>query len=174
MGNNGELTTCPNNGKWVVRDNRRFIKDFGRICKPLDRLTGNVPWQWGLEEQAAFDTLKERFTQNPVLCLYDPNRDTRIEVDASGYATGGVLAQLQDDGKWHPIAYCCDLWSSETGTRLTSRVGVRRRVLCSESGVRLDAQGWRQVALTEVSTKEIQQGSPGDKRSKLSLQVVSV
>ena len=84
---------------------RRFIKDFGRICKPLDRLTGNVPWQWGPEEQAAFDTLKERFTQNPVLCLYDPNRDTRIEVDASGYATGGVLAQLQDDGKWHPITY---------------------------------------------------------------------
>ena len=84
---------------------RRFIKDFGRICKPLDRLTGNVPWQWGPEEQAAFDTLKERFTQNPVLCLYDLNRDTRIEVDASGYATGGVLAQLQDDGKWHPIAY---------------------------------------------------------------------
>ena len=39
------------------------------------------------------------------MCLYDPNRDTRIEVDASGYAIGGVLAQLQDDGKWHPIAY---------------------------------------------------------------------
>ncbi len=32
-------------------------------------------------------------------------RETHIEVDVSGYATGGVLAQLQDDGKWHPIVY---------------------------------------------------------------------
>ena len=24
---------------------RRFIKDFGSICRPLDRLTGKVPWQ---------------------------------------------------------------------------------------------------------------------------------
>ena len=37
--------------------------------------------------------------------MYDPNKDTRIEVDASEYATGGVLAQLQDDGKWHPVAF---------------------------------------------------------------------
>lgn len=26
---------------------RRFIQDFGKLCHPLDRLTGNVPWQWG-------------------------------------------------------------------------------------------------------------------------------
>ncbi len=26
---------------------RRFIQDFSRICRPLDHLTGNTPWQWG-------------------------------------------------------------------------------------------------------------------------------
>ena len=46
--------------------------------------------------------------------------------------------------------------------------------MCSESGVRLDAQGWRQVVLSEVSTREIHLGSPGDKRLKLSLQVANV
>lgn len=84
---------------------RWFIKDFSRICKPLDRLTGNAPWHWGMEEQAAFDELKQRFVSSPVLCMYDEQRDTRIEVNASGYATGGVLSQLQDDGKWHPVAF---------------------------------------------------------------------
>ena len=49
--------------------------------------------------------MKERFTQNLVLCLYDLNRNMHIKVDASGYATGSVLAQLQNDGKWHSIAY---------------------------------------------------------------------
>ena len=35
-----------------------------------------------------------------------PDRLTRIEVDASGFATGGVLYQKCNDGLWHPIAYC--------------------------------------------------------------------
>ena len=84
---------------------RRFIKDFSRICKPLDRLTGNAPWKWEQEEQDAFDELKRCFTSNPVLCMYDHHRPTRIEVDASGYATGAVLVQQQEDGKWHPVAF---------------------------------------------------------------------
>ena len=84
---------------------RRFIKDFSQICKPLDRLTGNAPWQWGPDEQNAFDELKRRFMDSPVLTMYDPDRNTRLEVDASGYATGAVLSQEGDDGKWHPVAF---------------------------------------------------------------------
>ena len=84
---------------------RRFIKDFSAVCKPLDRLTGNNPWQWGAEEQSAFDELKRRFTESPVLSMYDPDCKTRIEVDASGFATGAVLSQEGEDGKWHPVAF---------------------------------------------------------------------
>ena len=29
-----------------------------------------------------------------------------IEVDTSGFATGGTLSQLQKDGLWHPVAFC--------------------------------------------------------------------
>ncbi|PIL36423.1 hypothetical protein GSI_00111 [Ganoderma sinense ZZ0214-1] len=84
---------------------RRFIKDFSAVCKPLDRLTGNAPWKWETEEQEAFDELKRRFTESPVLSMYDPDCKTRIEVDASGYATGAVLSQEGEDGKWHPVAF---------------------------------------------------------------------
>ncbi|KAF9800977.1 hypothetical protein IEO21_10244 [Rhodonia placenta] len=84
---------------------RRFIKDFAKISRPLDQLTGNDPWHWGEEEQHTFNELKQLFATTPVLVLYDPNRETRIEVDASGYATGGVLMQKQDNSKWHPIAF---------------------------------------------------------------------
>ena len=39
---------------------RRFIKEFSRIAKPLYKLTENkVPWDWGKEQQEAFDKLKE-------------------------------------------------------------------------------------------------------------------
>lgn len=84
---------------------RRFIQDFGKICKPLDRLTGNVAWQWGSEEQAAFDELKGKFASSPVLAMWDYDLPTRVETDASGFGTGAVLEQQHSDGKWHPVAY---------------------------------------------------------------------
>lgn len=83
---------------------RCFIKDFAKISRPLNQLTGNDLWHWGEEEQRAFDKLKQLFGTTPVLALYDSNRETCIEV-ASGYATGGVLMQKQDDDKWHPVAF---------------------------------------------------------------------
>jgi len=36
--------------------------------------------------------LKERFTKEPVLVAPDIDKKMRIEVDASDYATGGVLS----------------------------------------------------------------------------------
>lgn len=49
--------------------------------------------------------LKQAFAEAPVLVLYDLNRPTEVEVNASNFATGGVLLQKGDDGLWHPIAY---------------------------------------------------------------------
>ena len=42
----------------------------------------------------------------------------------------------------------------EEGTTRRARASDER--LCSESGARLNTQGWRQVVLSEVSTSEIQ------------------
>jgi hypothetical protein len=93
---------------------RRFIKDFSSIARPLHDLTKkDVPWQWHAEQQHAFDTLKEKFCQEPILKVYDPELETRVEVDASGYATGGILSQKYPDGLWHPIAYHSSSMSKE-------------------------------------------------------------
>jgi hypothetical protein len=93
---------------------RRFIKDFLSIARPLHDLTKkDVPWQWHAEQQHAFDTLKEKFCQEPILKVYNPELETRVEVDASGYATGGILSQKYPDGLWHPIAYRSSSMSKE-------------------------------------------------------------
>lgn len=84
---------------------RRFIQDFGNICRPLDKLTGKVQWKWGAEEQIAFIKLKKCFMEKPVLCTYDNKKETCVETDASGYGTGAILLQKQEDGHWHPVAY---------------------------------------------------------------------
>jgi hypothetical protein len=66
-----------------------------------------VPFVWGPAQQAAFEMLKAIFTSKPVLAIWSPTYSTRIEVDASGYATGGVISQKYDDldSLWHPIAF---------------------------------------------------------------------
>jgi hypothetical protein len=93
---------------------RRFIKDFSSIARPLHDLTKkDVPWQWHAEQQHVFDTLKEKFCQEPILKVYNPNLKTRVEVDASGFATGGISSQKYPDGLWHPIAYHSSSMSKE-------------------------------------------------------------
>jgi hypothetical protein len=87
---------------------RHFIKDFSKICRPLHDLTKkDVPFVWSPAQQAVFDTLKAAFTSTPVLAIWSPTRPTRIKVDASGFATGGVISQKCDDldSLWHPIAF---------------------------------------------------------------------
>ena len=85
---------------------RRFIQNFAQIACPLNDLTKkNVPFNWGTQQQAASETLRTAFTSAPILTLWDPDKPTWMEVDASGYATGGALLQKQEDGQWHPVAF---------------------------------------------------------------------
>ena len=85
---------------------RRFIRDFSKKARPLNDLTKkDTPWRWTSVEDDAFQSLKAAFTEAPVLALYDPTRETEVEVDASNFATGGVLSQRGDDGLMHPVAF---------------------------------------------------------------------
>jgi len=62
-------------------------------------------WKWEKEQEKAFEELKAGFTMEPVLAIPDIDREMRVEVDASDYATGGVLLTKCKDGKWRPVAF---------------------------------------------------------------------
>ena len=85
---------------------RPFIKGFANIARPLNNLTKKeAEWQWGPQEDEAFETLKTRVTTNPILAHPDQSKQFELEVDASGFAHRAVLLQLGDDNKKHPVAY---------------------------------------------------------------------
>lgn len=85
---------------------RRFVKDFSSIVKPLTTLTKkDHPWTWGNKEQLAFDTLKQKMSEKPVLIHPDPEKPYFLETDASGVAMGAVLSQRDKDGRLHPVAF---------------------------------------------------------------------
>ena len=51
---------------------RRFVKDFSKVAQPLNKLTRkDYVWKWGSEEQKAFDELKRRFVDKPILAMID-------------------------------------------------------------------------------------------------------
>ena len=52
-----------------------------------------------------FRELKEKFTKKLVLAVLDLNKKMRMEVDASDYATGGVLSMEGKDRNWRPVAF---------------------------------------------------------------------
>jgi len=49
--------------------------------------------------------LKRRFIEEPVLAAPDLDKKMRMEVDASDYATGGVLSIECEDNLWRSVAF---------------------------------------------------------------------
>ena len=70
-----------------------------------DLLKKDQRFEWTDDCQKAFDELKKRFTEEPVLMMPNHTRPFQIEMDASKYTTGGVLTQLDSNGNRHPISF---------------------------------------------------------------------
>ena len=85
---------------------RKFIHGYSGIARPLNDLTKKeTKWNWGIEQEEAFTTLKRLFVNGPVLSIPDPDKPFQLAVDASKYATGGVLSQPDHNGEWKPCGY---------------------------------------------------------------------
>ena len=85
---------------------RRFIKDYSKIAHPLTALTRkDLAFEWTDEAEAAFQDLKERFTEASILATFDPSKKIILETDSSDFAIGACLNQPDETGKFKPIAY---------------------------------------------------------------------
>lgn len=84
---------------------QKFVNGFARIAAPLTELfKQGVEWKWAVEQQQAFDLLKDTMSSAPVLAHPDTDRMFTIAANASDYAVGAVLQQDLGHGM-QPIAY---------------------------------------------------------------------
>ncbi|GJR73877.1 putative reverse transcriptase domain-containing protein [Tanacetum coccineum] len=68
---------------------RRFIINFPKIAKPLTSLTQeNKTYEWGVEQEEAFQTLKNNLCDAPILSLLDGVEDFVVYCDASNQGLG--------------------------------------------------------------------------------------
>ena len=104
---------------------RRFIESFARIARPLHQLTKmGTTFHWTPECQAAFNTLKTKLCETPVLAYPAFDKDFVLETDASIDGIGAVLSQVQQDGCLHPVAFASrSLSSSERNYGIYNRLG---------------------------------------------------
>ncbi|GKD99893.1 putative reverse transcriptase domain-containing protein, partial [Tanacetum coccineum] len=81
----------------------RFIQDFAKIASSLTKFTKkNAKFEWGEDQEIAFQILKQRLNQALVLVLPEGNDDMEVYCDASLNGLGCVLMQ-----RGRVIAYAC-------------------------------------------------------------------
>ncbi|GKD23896.1 putative nucleotidyltransferase, ribonuclease H [Tanacetum coccineum] len=75
---------------------RRFIEGFSKIAKPLTKLTQkNKSYIWGEEQESAFQLLKQKLCEAPILALPEGNDNFVVYCDASLQGLGAVLMQRE-------------------------------------------------------------------------------
>ncbi|GJV32077.1 reverse transcriptase domain-containing protein [Tanacetum coccineum] len=95
---------------------RRFIKDFSKISRPMTHLLEkNTPFIFSDDCIQAFQTLKKKLTEAPILIAPDWDLPFELMCDASDFAIGAVLGQRHEK-HFKPIHY-----ASKTMTEAESR-----------------------------------------------------
>ncbi|GKD71613.1 putative reverse transcriptase domain-containing protein [Tanacetum coccineum] len=73
---------------------RRFIEGFSKIAKPMTELTQkDRKFDWGKEQETAFQLLKQKLCVAPILALPEGSDDFVVYCDASIKGLGAVLMQ---------------------------------------------------------------------------------
>ena len=89
----------------MVNQLGKFSPNLAQITQPLHELLKKARiWQWTEAQQQAFNGIKKELSQPTVLCIYDPNAETKISADASSHGLGAVLLK-KHDSEWKPVAY---------------------------------------------------------------------
>ena len=74
----------------------RFIKDFSKIAHPLRQIPRDKRlWEWTTECDAAYEQLRQAFITAPVMSYPQEVGLYILDTDASAFAIGGVLSQMQ-------------------------------------------------------------------------------
>ena len=84
----------------------RFLPNQSTLLAPLHRLLRkNTRWEWGSEQQTAFEAAKSSLSSSSVLIHFNPDLPLIVSADASSYGVGAVLTHQLKDGTEQPVAF---------------------------------------------------------------------
>ncbi|KAG3251666.1 hypothetical protein PI124_g3693 [Phytophthora idaei] len=94
--------------QWLGLDNCRhkYTKNNARLIQPLSSLLKkDATWLWRPEYQVAFDSVKKRLSETPILMIPDDLKPFHVVCDARDFAIGCALMQFDDDGHERVVSY---------------------------------------------------------------------
>ena len=82
-----------------------YVPNYAAVTYPLNELRKkDAVWEWTDQHRAAVANLKAALTSDAVLVHPDYSKPFIVMPDASIFAVGGVLAQLDSEGRERPIS----------------------------------------------------------------------
>ncbi|OWY97560.1 LOW QUALITY PROTEIN: reverse transcriptase [Phytophthora megakarya] len=106
--------------EWPTPSNMKELRQFlglaTYLCKYVDNHAGKIrplsqllkkeaAWEWTAECQQAFDAVKLGLTEAPILAVADQDRPFHVVCDASDFAIGCALMQLDHEGRDRAVYY---------------------------------------------------------------------
>jgi hypothetical protein len=76
---------------------RAFIEEYTQMELPLQALTGKRTYQWGEEQERAFDELRKAMVREPVIALPSATDPFILDTDPSDRSVGAELIQIQGE-----------------------------------------------------------------------------
>ena len=84
----------------------KYLPHLAEKTQPLrDLLKKQNMFQWGHDQQRAFNNIKEELSSPPGLALYNAKVETVVSADVSSFGLGAVILQRQEEGHLKPVAY---------------------------------------------------------------------
>ena len=93
----------------------RFIAWYSKMSAPLSDLTKKgEKWNWTAEHNKCFGDLKDAFVNHQVMRPFNPELQSFLETDSSGFTIARIASQISDqdtieltkkDSHWHPFAF---------------------------------------------------------------------
>lgn len=99
---------------------RKFIRNFASLSRSLNNLTRkSTEFVWQNEHQTAFQKIKKALMAPPILSYPNFEKEFTLFVDASQFAVGAVLTQLNDCNEYLPIAFASKCFNKAENNKST-------------------------------------------------------
>lgn len=94
--------------KWLGLANylHKYTRNYAELARPLSALLKkDLEWSWTEEHRLAFESIKTSLISAPVLALPDFSKPFSVVCDASDFAIGCSLMQVDAAGVNRPVSY---------------------------------------------------------------------
>ncbi|KAE8902055.1 hypothetical protein PF003_g14177 [Phytophthora fragariae] len=94
--------------KWLGLANHlhKYSANYAEMARPLTNLLKkDAVWSWTSEAQQAFEAIKSSLQSAPILALPDEERPFSVVCDASDFAIGCALLQVDAEGRERVVSF---------------------------------------------------------------------